>query len=288
MVQISRSEYAALYGPTVGDQVRLGDTDLWIEVEQDLTAGGEEAVFGGGKSIRESMAQGSTTRADGAPDTVITNVIVLDHWGIVRADVGIRDGRIVAIGRAGNSDVADGVHPRPADRAVHRRHLRRGQDPHRRRLRQPRAPDLPVADRRGAGHRADHARRRRHRAERGHQGHHRHAGRLAPGEDPPLHRPVPGQPAAARQGQHRLDGRPCRSRRWPAPAATRCTRTGAPPRPRSTRRCAAPTSGACRSRCTPTRSTNPATSPRRSPRSAAGRSARSTSRAPAAGTRRTS
>src|SRR6476620_1093785 len=111
MVQIPRSEYASLYGPTVGDQIRLGDTDLWIEVEQDLTAGGEEAVFGGGKSIRESMAQGSTTRADGAPDTVITNAIVLDHWGIVRADVGIKDGRIVALGRAGNPDVADGVHP---------------------------------------------------------------------------------------------------------------------------------------------------------------------------------
>ncbi|WP_420123560.1 urease subunit alpha [Nakamurella sp.] len=111
MVQISRADYAALYGPTVGDQVRLGDTDLWIEIEQDYTAGGEEAVFGGGKSIRESMAQGSTTRAQGAPDTVITNAIVLDHWGIVRADVGIRDGRIVALGRAGNPDIADGVHP---------------------------------------------------------------------------------------------------------------------------------------------------------------------------------
>ena len=111
MVEISRAEYAALYGPTVGDQVRLGDTDLWIEIERDFTAGGEEAVFGGGKSIRESMAQGSTTRAQGAPDTVITNAIVLDHWGIVRADVGIRDGRIVALGRAGNPDIADGVHP---------------------------------------------------------------------------------------------------------------------------------------------------------------------------------
>ncbi|GGM11162.1 urease subunit alpha [Nakamurella endophytica] len=111
MVEISRAEYAALYGPTVGDQVRLGDTDLWIEVEQDLTAGGEEAVFGGGKSIRESMAQGSTTRAEGAPDTVITNAVVLDHWGVVRADVGIRDGRIVGLGRAGNPDIADGVHP---------------------------------------------------------------------------------------------------------------------------------------------------------------------------------
>src|ERR1700733_14969308 len=111
MVQISRAEYASLYGPTVGDQVRLGDTDLWIEVEQDLTFGGEEAVFGGGKSIRESMAQGTTSRAEGALDTVITNALVLDHWGIVRADVGIRDGRIVALGRAGNPDIADGVHP---------------------------------------------------------------------------------------------------------------------------------------------------------------------------------
>ncbi len=111
MAELSRHEYAALYGPSVGDQVRLGDTDLWIEVTEDRTAGGEEAVFGGGKSIRESMAQGSTTRAEGAPDTVITNAIVLDHWGIVRADVGIRDGRIVALGRAGNPDIADGVHP---------------------------------------------------------------------------------------------------------------------------------------------------------------------------------
>jgi urease subunit alpha len=111
MVEITRAAYAALYGPTVGDQIRLGDTDLWIEVTDDLTAGGDEAVFGGGKSIRESMAQGVTTRAQGAPDTVITNAIVLDHWGVVRADVGIRDGRIVALGRAGNPDIADGVHP---------------------------------------------------------------------------------------------------------------------------------------------------------------------------------
>ncbi len=111
MVQISRAAYAALYGPTTGDQVRLADTDLWIEVERDLTVGGEEAVFGGGKSIRESMAQGVTTRADGAPDTVITNALVLDWWGVVKADVGIRDGRIVAIGRSGNPDIADGVDP---------------------------------------------------------------------------------------------------------------------------------------------------------------------------------
>ncbi len=111
MAELSRRVHAALYGPTVGDQVRLGDTDLWIEMEKDFTFGGEEAVFGGGKSIRESMAQGTLTRADGAPDTVITNAVVLDHWGVVKADVGLRDGRIVALGRAGNPDIADGVHP---------------------------------------------------------------------------------------------------------------------------------------------------------------------------------
>ncbi len=111
MVEISRASYAALYGPTVGDQLRLGDTDLWIEVTEDRTVGGEEAVFGGGKSIRESMAQSTATSADGALDTVITNAVVLDHWGVVRADVGIRDGRIVGLGRAGNPDIADGVHP---------------------------------------------------------------------------------------------------------------------------------------------------------------------------------
>ncbi|MBS1898944.1 MAG: urease subunit alpha [Actinobacteria bacterium] len=111
MMRLDRERYAAIYGPTAGDQVRLGDTDLWIEIEQDLTVGGEEAVFGGGKSIRESMAQSTATRAEGALDTVITNAIVLDWWGVVRADVGLRDGRIVALGRSGNPDIADGVHP---------------------------------------------------------------------------------------------------------------------------------------------------------------------------------
>ncbi|MCU1527016.1 MAG: urease subunit alpha [Frondihabitans sp.] len=111
MVQIDRKRYAAIYGPTAGDQVRLGDTDLWIEIEKDYTVGGEEAVFGGGKSIRESMAQSTRTRAEGALDTVITNAIVLDWWGVVRADVGVRAGRIVALGRSGNPDLADGVHP---------------------------------------------------------------------------------------------------------------------------------------------------------------------------------
>jgi urease subunit alpha len=109
--EVDRERYAQLYGPTAGDRVRLADTDLWLEVEEDLCAGGDEAVFGGGKTIRESMLQGLTTVADGAPDTVITNVVILDHWGVVKADVGVRDGVICAIGKAGNPDVMDGVHP---------------------------------------------------------------------------------------------------------------------------------------------------------------------------------
>jgi urease subunit alpha len=109
---ISRERYAALFGPAVGDRVRLADTELFIEVEGDLTGPpGDEAVFGGGKTIRESMAQGLATRADGAPDLVITNALILDHTGIVKADVGIRDGRIAAIGKSGNPDIASGIHP---------------------------------------------------------------------------------------------------------------------------------------------------------------------------------
>jgi urease subunit alpha len=108
---LDRGRYTLLYGPTIGDRVRLADTDLFIEVEEDRSAGGDEAVFGGGKVIRESMGQSAVTRADGAPDTVITGAVVLDHWGVVKADVGIRDGRIVALGKAGNPDTMDGVDP---------------------------------------------------------------------------------------------------------------------------------------------------------------------------------
>ncbi len=111
MSRIDRREYVSMYGPSVGDQVRLGDTDLWIEVEEDRTVGGNESGFGGGKAIRESMGQALTTRSEGALDLVITNVVVLDHWGIVRGDVGVRDGRIVAVGKSGNPDIMDGVHP---------------------------------------------------------------------------------------------------------------------------------------------------------------------------------
>ncbi|WP_216894108.1 urease subunit alpha [Nocardia alni] len=115
MVSLSRAQYAALYGPTTGDRIRLADTDLLIEITEDRCGGpdsaGDEAVFGGGKVLRESMGQGRATRAQGAPDTVITGAVIVDHWGIIKADVGIRDGRIVAIGKAGNPDTMDGVHP---------------------------------------------------------------------------------------------------------------------------------------------------------------------------------
>ena len=111
MVEISRSRYRQLFGPTTGDRVRLADTDLQIEVERDLCVGGDEAVFGGGKVIRESMGQSGRTRAQGTPDVVITGALILDHWGVVKADVGIRDGRIVGIGKAGNPDTMTGVDP---------------------------------------------------------------------------------------------------------------------------------------------------------------------------------
>ena len=108
---IGRDRYAALFGPTAGDRIRLADTDLLIEVERDLAAGGDELVFGGGKVVRESMGQSAASRAEGALDLVITGAVVLDHWGVVKADIGVRDGRIVALGKAGNPDTMDGVHP---------------------------------------------------------------------------------------------------------------------------------------------------------------------------------
>ncbi|TVR94842.1 MAG: urease subunit alpha [Trueperaceae bacterium] len=110
-MRMTRVEHAGLYGPTTGDRVRLGDTDLLVEVEADLTNPGDEVVFGGGKVIRDGQGQSQRTRAEGTPDLVITNALVLDHWGIVKADVGVKDGRIVGIGAAGNPDVMDGVHP---------------------------------------------------------------------------------------------------------------------------------------------------------------------------------
>ena len=206
MAELTRREYAALYGATTGDQVRLGDTDLWVEVEQDLTFGGEEAVFGGGKSIRESMAQGTTTRADGAPDTVITNVVVLDHWGVVKADVGpagrpdrrARPRRQPRHRRRGP--------PGPGHRPLDRRHLGRGPDPHGRGDRRARALPVHVPGARGAGHRHHHGRRGRHGPVRGIPGHDGHARGLAPAGGAPGPRPPAGQRPADGQGQHRERG----------------------------------------------------------------------------------
>ena len=106
---VPRSAYAEMFGPTIGDRVRLADTDLIVEIESDRTIYGEEVKFGGGKVIRDGMGQGQATRAEGAVDTVITNAVILDHWGIVKADIGIRDGRISGIGKAGNPDIQPGV-----------------------------------------------------------------------------------------------------------------------------------------------------------------------------------
>ncbi len=115
MAYLSREHYTQLYGPTTGDRIRLADTDLLAEITEDRSGGpglaGDEAVFGGGKVLRESMGQGRASRAEGAPDTVITGAVIIDHWGIIKADIGIRDGRIVALGKAGNPDTMAGVHP---------------------------------------------------------------------------------------------------------------------------------------------------------------------------------
>src|SRR5881394_2756984 len=106
---IPRAAYAAMFGPTTGDRVRLADTELIIEIEDDRTVYGEEVKFGGGKVIRDGMGQSQRSRAEGTVDTVITNAVILDHWGIVKADIGIRGGRVAGIGKAGNPDIQPGV-----------------------------------------------------------------------------------------------------------------------------------------------------------------------------------
>ena len=108
-MKITRQAYAEMFGPTTGDRVRLADTELWIEVEKDYTIYGEEVKFGGGKVIRDGMGQSQKSRAEGAVDTVITNALILDHWGIVKADIGIKGGRIWRVGKAGNPDIQPGV-----------------------------------------------------------------------------------------------------------------------------------------------------------------------------------
>src|ERR1700743_2024618 len=109
MATVTRAHYADMFGPTTGDKVRLADTSLIVEVEKDFTIYGEEVKFGGGKVIRDGMGQSQVTRQGGAVDTVITNALIIDHWGIVKADVAITQGRVARIGKAGNPDVQPGV-----------------------------------------------------------------------------------------------------------------------------------------------------------------------------------
>ena len=162
MAHIPRAAYADMFGPTTGDRVRLADTDLIVEVERDLTIYGEEVKFGGGKVIRDGMGQSQASQAEGAVDTVITNALIIDHWGIIKADVAHHQ-------RAHHKD-RQGRQSRCAAerryhyRSGHRGDRRRGQDPHRWRHRQPHPFHLSAAGRGCDRRRHDHADRRRHRA----------------------------------------------------------------------------------------------------------------------------
>jgi urease subunit alpha len=192
VTSIGRERYTELFGPTVGDRVRLADTNLLIEVTEDRSMGagaGDEVIFGGGKVIRESMGQGLATRAEGAPDLVVTGVVVLDHWGVVKADVGVRDGRIVGIGKAGNPDVMDGVDPAlvigPSTEVLagNGKILTAGGiDCHVHFI-------CPQLTDQGPGG--------------GQQGHHGHAGRVEPGPDAAGDGRATGERPVAGQGEHR-------------------------------------------------------------------------------------
>ena len=175
--RISRSVYADMFGPSKGDRVRLADTDLVVEVEKDFTTYGEEVKFGGGKVIRDGMGQSQITNRQGAADTVITNALILDHWGIVKADVGLKDGNIAAIGKAGNPDIQPNVTivigPGTEIIAGEGKILTAGgfDTPH--------SFHLPAAGRRRADVRRHLDARRRHRPGARHLRHHLHARALA-------------------------------------------------------------------------------------------------------------
>ncbi|GAA3139780.1 hypothetical protein GCM10020001_073040 [Nonomuraea salmonea] len=223
MTELSRERYAALYGPTTGDRVRLADTDLFIEVTDDLSMGaagaGDEAVFGGGKVIRESMGQARTTRADGAADLVITGAVILDHWGVIKADVGVRDGRIAAVGKAGNPDTMDGVDivigPSTEVLAGNGKILTAGAVDSHVHLICPQLLDEAI----GSG--VTTIVGGRHRTRRGHQGHHRHR-HLVPRPHARVPRRLPAQlrpPRQGQHGQHRGAGRAAQGRRLRLQAA---------------------------------------------------------------------
>ena len=242
--KIERRAYVDMFGPTTGDRVRLADTDLIIEVEKDFTIYGEEVKFGGGKVIRDGMGQSQITNKQGAVDTVITNALILDHWGIVKADVGLKERPHRRDRQGRQSRHSAGRHHR--HRSRHRGDRGRRKNPHRRRLRHPHPFHLPAAGRRGADVGRHLDARRRHRSRGRHQRHHLHAGAVASRPHDPGGGCVSGQSRLCRQGQ-RLAARR-RWRRWsrPAPARSSCTRTGARRRPRSTAACRSPTTTTCR------------------------------------------
>ena len=213
--RIPRSAYAEMFGPTVGDKVRLADTELIVEVEQDFTIYGEEVKFGGGKVIRDGMGQSQVTRAEGAVDTVITNALIIDHWGIVKADIGIKDGKISGIGKAGNPDVQPGVDiivgPGTEAIAGEGKIITAGGARHAHPL------HLPAADRRGADVGRHHHARRRHRPGDRHQCHDMHPWPVASRPDDPGGRRFSDEPRLRRQGQCLACPRRSRSRSRAAP-----------------------------------------------------------------------
>ena len=201
MARISRRAYADMFGPTTGDRVRLADTDLFIEVERDLTTYGEEVKFGGGKVIRDGMGQSQASQAEGAVDTVITNALIIDHWGIVKADVGINDGRIAAIGKAGNPDMQPDVDiiigPGTEIIAGEGKILTAGG------IDGAYPFHLPAAGRGGDRLRHHHHGRRRHRPGHRHRRHHLHARAVAHRAHAAGGRRPAGEPRLRRQGQRR-------------------------------------------------------------------------------------
>ena len=203
-VKIKRSVYADMFGPTTGDRVRLADTDLIIEVEKDFTIYGEEVKFGGGKVIRDGMGQSQVTNKQGAADTVITNALIVDHWGIVKADVAIKEGMIAAIGKAGNPDIQPGVTivigPGTDVIAGEGKILTAGGfDSHIHFICPQQIEHALMSWRHlDAG--------RRHRPVARHLCHHLHAGAVAHGADDPVVRRLPGQSRHFRQGQRLAPG----------------------------------------------------------------------------------
>ena len=203
MPSISRRAYADMFGPTTGDRIRLADTDLSIEIERDYAMYGEEVKFGGGKTIRDGMGQSQRLHAD-VMDTVITNAVIVDHWGIVKADIGLKNGLIAAIGKAGNPDVQPGVTMAigGATEIIAGEGMivtAGGVDTHH-------SLHLPATDRRSADERDHHHDRRRHRAGDRHRGHHLHPRSVAPARDAGRGRRLSDEPRLHGQG-HRQSAR---------------------------------------------------------------------------------